>query len=188
MARALRHFDEIVAGKEVLAGLTRAVKSSKANVRTLAVRSAGALDDLDRLIDALVERKNAEVRLVAVETFRHWLESRAGNDKVLRKALLKKDYTTEETDTIMEMLDTYSARELKRPATFARLIDRLRDDRPAIRQLAHWHLVFLVPEGQRIKYDPLGSTEQQKRAYTAWKKLVPEGKLPRPPKRTTVPR
>jgi hypothetical protein len=159
------------------------LKSTTANVRALAVRSFGAIDDLDHLLNALVDSKKADVRLVAVETLRHWLESQEGNDRVLRNVLKKKAYSSEEADAIVEMLHSYSIRDLNRPATFARLIDRLRDERPAIRQLAHWHLVFLVPEGQRIKYDPLGSTEQQKRAYTAWKKLVPDGKLPRPSKR-----
>ena len=50
--------------------------------------------------------------------------------------------------------------------------------RPAVRELAAWQLYRLVPSGKDITYDPTGSAEEREQAYKAWKKLVPDGKLP----------
>ena len=62
--------------------------------------------------------------------------------------------------------------------TYEALIAYVKHPRPAVRELAHWHLTRLVPEGNRIKYDPAGPTEEQERAFKEWKKRVPDGKLP----------
>jgi hypothetical protein len=49
--------------------------------------------------------------------------------------------------------------------------------------LAHWHLVRIVPEGLSIPYDPVGDSDQIEHGADLWKKLIPEGSLPRPPKK-----
>jgi hypothetical protein len=73
------------------------------------------------------------------------------------------------------------------PETYSLLIDNLRHDRLAIRELAFWHLRRLVPAGQSIRYDPAGSSEQRERAFEQWKKLVPDGKLPPQPPQPPMP-
>ncbi len=36
-----------------------------------------------------------------------------------------------------------------------------------------------MPEGRDIKYDPTGSKEELEAAYKAWKKLIPDGEVPK---------
>jgi len=70
---------------------------------------------------------------------------------------------------------------LEKPETFELLIAYLRHDKPAIRELASWHLYRLVPASKDIAYDPSGTADDREKAYKAWKKLVPTGELPRSP-------
>jgi hypothetical protein len=56
--------------------------------------------------------------------------------------------------------------------------DYLTHDKLAIRQLAHMRLSMLVPEGQRISYDPTGQLSQRERGYEEWRKLLSAGKPP----------
>jgi len=53
-------------------------------------------------------------------------------------------------------------------------------EKPAIRQMAYVALLTLVPDGQKIVYDPLGDIELRERGYADWKKAVQNYK---PPKR-----
>jgi hypothetical protein len=39
-------------------------------------------------------------------------------------------------------------------------------------------LTRLVPDGNKISYDPAGGDEDQERAVKEWKRLVPDGKVP----------
>ena len=71
-----------------------------------------------------------------------------------------------------------SPRDLKRPATFDSLITSLNHDKPLIRELARAHLYRLVPRGKTIAYDAASTPAVRMRAQTAWRKLIPRGKLP----------
>jgi hypothetical protein len=58
------------------------------------------------------------------------------------------------------------------------LIDYLKSDNQAVRGLAQWHLRRLVPAGRNIYFNPGGSVAERQKAFDAWKKLVPDGKMP----------
>jgi hypothetical protein len=51
------------------------------------------------------------------------------------------------------------------------------------RELARWHLVRLVPEGASIKYDAAAPEAERLQAIAEWRRLVPPGELPPPPKK-----
>ena len=68
------------------------------------------------------------------------------------------------------------------PETYEVLIDYLIHEKPAIRNLAAWHLVRLVPQGKSIPYKPDGTSADAETTHAAWKKLVPGGQLPPPRK------
>ncbi len=185
-AKAVRAVDELAVrmrGKEVKAGLLALLKSNSPFLRTLTVRCLGALDDLPALVNALTEPKNADVRQMAIADLRHWMAARADNQATLHDALVRRTgLTTGQADQVMKLLYSFPGKALHQPATYSRLIADLKSDTPLVRELAHWHLVRLVPAGQKIKYDPLGSAAEQRRAFGEWKKLVPEGTLPKAPK------
>jgi hypothetical protein len=179
--KGLKKLSREMSGKKVEVGLLEALKSKDPVQRVLAVRSLGAINNLSDLLDGLVDER-PEVRQAAIEDLRHWIGLHWENDLNLHEILTKKkDYTRRQATAIMELLHSYSNKAQREPATYARLIDYLRQDKPAIRVLAHWHLVRLVPGGDRIKFDPLDDDHLDK-AYDAWKELVPEGGLPKAPK------
>jgi hypothetical protein len=60
------------------------------------------------------------------------------------------------------------------------LINYLDHSKLAVRQLALWHLVRLVPEGKAIGYDPAAPAAVRQKAIKEWRQLIPEGKLPQP--------
>jgi hypothetical protein len=184
MIKALDELSTQLRGTKVAAALAEAGRSRSPSMRVLALRCQTAINDLSHVLDALVDPDHREVREVAIEELRHWSGLRAENDLVLHDLLIKrKKYTARQADVIMGLLHTFSAGDLARPETFSRLIDYLHQDATAIRELAHWHLVRLVPAGRRIVFDATGDAKSLERAYKAWKELVPEGSLPRLPKK-----
>jgi hypothetical protein len=180
MLVALKEFSTIMSGKKADVGLLNALGANDVLKRILAVRSFGAIDDLDRLLDGL-EDLGGVVREATIADLRHWIGLHWQNDLVLYDALRKKHYSKGEAHTIMELLHSFSDKERGHPETYETLIGYLRQSNKPIRALAYWHLVRLVPWGRAIPYDPMGDSQQVERAYQEWKKLVPDGKLPKPP-------
>jgi hypothetical protein len=158
--------------------LQKALAEGDTEGRVLAVYSAGACDDLPLLLTALRDAKHAEVRDAAVAALRHWIGSAAGQDLKLYETLVKADYRPGQAETILQLLHTFAAPDLGRPETYETLIDYLKHDKLAIRQLAHWHLARLVPQGRDINFNAAGSAEERARALEAWRRLVPAGQLP----------
>jgi hypothetical protein len=82
----------------------------------------------------------------------------------------------------MELLHSFGEDDLARPEVYQTLIDYLEHDRLAVRGLAYWHLIRLVPEGKAFGYAPLEAKEKREGAIAKWRKLIPEGKMPPKPK------
>ena len=89
-------------------------------------------------------------------------------------------YRESEAAIIMELLHSPSREQVQTPAFWAYLIDKLRHDKLAIRELAFFHLRHLLgePGGKRSRYNTSDPPDGLQRGYEAWKKLIPEGKLP----------
>ena len=58
---------------------------------------------------------------------------------------------------ILQLLFGFSPEDLTQPETYEVLIDYLAHEKPAIRNLAAWHLVRLVPQGKSIAFKPNGT-------------------------------
>jgi hypothetical protein len=181
MINALKELSGSMTGDQVEVALLAALRSDNRFKRVVAVRCFGALDDLANLMDGLID-ENSLVRESAVEVLRHWIALHADHEWKLHTFLIsKKGFSRGEATSVLELLHSYSDRQRAQPATYARLIDYLRQDNAAIRVLAHWHLVRMVPWGFNIRYDPLGDSDVIERGADTWKKLIPEGSLPKPP-------
>jgi hypothetical protein len=147
--------------------------------RRLGVLLSGALDDLPRLAKVLNQPGHQDMWDVAVVALRHWLGREPGQDLKLYDGLIKLGTKEVQAESIIEFLHGFSEADLDRPETYQMLIDYLVSDRLALRGLAHWHLIRLVPKADEVPYDPAGSMEELKKARDAFKKLLPPGKLPR---------
>ncbi len=147
-------------------------------MRRGAVYGMAALDQLGGLTEAL-GHKAPDVRETAVVALRHWIGRGAGQDLKLYDFLQKSEkFSPAHAEAAVDLLHSYGDVDLRKPETYEVLIAYLRHPRPAVRELASWHLYRLVPAGKDIAYDPAGPAEGGEAAYKAWKNLVPTGQLP----------
>ena len=148
-----------------------------------AVLSLAAINDIDRVIQALEEPRQAEARNAAVTALRHWIGDAAGRDRRLYQFLMDRPrYSKAQAATVLQLL--HNALSAGEPDTYETLIAYLRHEKLAIRALAWWQLSHLVPEDIAVPYDPAASPDARAKAYTAWKKAIPSGSLPsRKPKK-----
>ncbi len=178
MQMALDELSKMLSSRAVDVGLTEALKESDPYHRRLAIRCLGALGDLSKLVAALGNDRQLDMRLAAIETLRHWLGLRAGQDQRLAEVLVnQKQYTPGQAETVLQLLHGFSAEQWRDLTTRATLVEYLNHDKLAIRQCAHALLTSLAPEGQKIPYDPAGQPEQRHFGYQQWKKLINDPKL-----------
>jgi hypothetical protein len=157
--------------------LVEDMNSSRPATQRLAVLSLGAIDNLPHLLDAL-ESDKREVREGAVAALRHWLGRGPGQEQKLRQALEDKRYNPDQAETALQLLHTFSNDDRGKKQTYEMLIDYLKHDQAAVRQLASWHLARLVPEGGKILYNPVGPAKERQDAFDQWRKLLADGSLP----------
>jgi len=157
------------------------LQATSSSTRVLAVRCLGAIDEVARVLEALRDEKNSDVRIEAIAVLRHWLGRNKDHYDQLGKLLLAKMYSEIEKEYILQLLHGFTDQNLSDPETYAALIQYLNHNQLAIRQLASWRLTSLVPTGRKITYDPAGGIDQRNQAIAEWKRLIPEGKLPARP-------
>ena len=165
--------------------LRAALASPELLERKGAVVETGALDDLPGLLIAMGDPKHAEVRGLAVIVARTWLGRGKGQSAKFHEALLKEGYTATQARNALYLLDGIEPDKLRQPATYDILIQALNHGKAPMRQLAHWHLVRLVPGGDKIAYDPAAPEAERLQAILQWRRLVPEGELPAAPTKKT---
>ncbi len=167
---------------ELLAGAAKDKDAVRAALtRQIVITASAALDDVDRVIDALDNTKYADLRRSAVVGLRHWIGSAPGRDEVLYERLVDGfGYTKTQAETVMQLL--HSPFQADQPETYEALIAYLRHSKLAVRELALWHLQRLAPSCRDIPYDAAASAPEREKAYQEWKKRIPAGELPPPPK------
>jgi hypothetical protein len=167
--------------------LEESLTRDRPSARRLAVYGLGALDNLSKLLDVLAdqEEQSAGMRDAAIVSLRHWIARRSDHDKILYEYLLNsKRFKEREAITTMQLLHDPQEEQLKGPEGWSFLIFCIKDKKPIIRELAYWHLIRLIPgTGQnRARFYPGGGdSDKPERAYQEWKKLVPEGTIPKGP-------
>jgi hypothetical protein len=163
--------------KNIDVAIAEAKNSPDPQSRVLALRGLGAMGNYASLLDCLADDKHAEVRIVAIGELRHLLGLSAKNGDKLRQALRQKNYSDGQSQTILQLLHGIAPQDWPNPTVRAIVVDYLKHDKLAIRQLSHTLLLALQPdEGRKIAYDPAGDSESRERGYEAWKKLVLGGK------------
>jgi hypothetical protein len=152
----------------------------------LAVRSLGALDSVKDLINVLDDsEKPPALRAEAISTLRHWIGRSAGQENRLYDPKTRSGVLTEggkltpsEAAIFVELLHTPGDEQLNSPAFWAYLIDKLKHEKLAIRELAYFHLRRWVPESPMIRYNTAAEPEARLAGYKMWKDFIPDGKLP----------
>jgi hypothetical protein len=145
----------------------------------VALVTLGGLDDLDTLGKSLVAAKTLDQWEFGITVLRHWLGRSRGQDQRYYEILTTtRGYSSGQAQIIVQLLFGFSGDDLMQPETYEVLIDYLIHEKPAIRNLAAWHLVRLVPQGKSIPFKPDGTAAEAEATYAAWKKLIPSGRLP----------
>jgi hypothetical protein len=176
---ALATFRRLAAEKGIGEAVDQMVRSDDPAQRKVAVYLMGALDDLPRLGEAMSTTRYPDVWDTGVLALRHWIGRGPGQDQKLYQALVeRRDYKPAEAATVLQLLHSFGEDDLAQPETFQLLLNELTSDKLAIRGLAYWHLMRLVPAGKQLGYDPLAPKEERDRAAKEWKKLIPPGQLP----------
>jgi hypothetical protein len=167
---------------DIALGETRNEKKPASHI--LAIRCLAAVDEIKQLMDILGDETDALGRDVANLSLRHWIAQKPDNELILYRTLHEKmAYSPLQAEVVLELLHLFPPEARQRPFTYEKLIFNLTDKKLAIRYLSYWHLANLVPDGARaIRYDPAGDKELLANAQKEWKKLIPDGKLPPPPK------
>ena len=141
--------------------------------------AAAAADDLPRMSRTLVESADPAVWDFGVIVFRHWLGRGPGQDRRLFQFLTDtRKYDPVSAATVIDLLAGFSPAERNRAETYDILVEYLQHDKPAVRNLAQWHLVRLVPAGKAIPFRPNAGKDELTAAYKEWRKLIPAGTLP----------
>jgi hypothetical protein len=168
---ALSPLSTELSGSAVDTGLLNALKpSNDVQVRRLAVRAAGAMDDLQRVID-LLQDKDLDVRRAAVETLRIWIAGGWDHDYKLFDTL-QTIYTRPESEIIMSLLHYYSPDQDRDPALHAALCQYLVHKKVAIRELAHDYLLRIRPDGIKIGYSAVAPEADVRQRAAVWQAFM----------------
>lgn len=178
---SLDQLHELLAAKGLDGAITELLNSDDRRLHRLAVSTLAATDQLERLALILTQGKHADAWDAAVPALRHWLGRAPGQDQKLYRALLARGFPAGQAATVLQGLHSFGDADLARPELYELLIDYLTHDRLAIRGLAYWHLVRLVPEGKSIGYDPFAPKEAREQAARRWRELIPTGTVPQKP-------
>jgi hypothetical protein len=177
----LKNTEASEAFAELLSSAAKDKNKKRASMtRQLVIFAAAAVDDVDRVVDALSDTTHADMRKTAVVSLRHWIGIDQEHNQKLYQVLLAKGYTKGASQTIMQLL--HSPFDPEQPETYETLIAYLQHGDLAVRVLAYWHLSRLAQAGRNIPYDPAGSAADRAAAVKEWKKLIPSGELPPAPK------
>jgi hypothetical protein len=140
---------------------------------------AGAMDDLPRVFGVLLNSTHADTHEQAILVVRHWLGRRPGQVKRFEDALLASHKLTPvQARNVLQLFLGFNAEERREPNTYEVLLHYLAHKNQAIRTLAHWHLVRLVPAGKNIDFDAAGPEAARQQAVERWHELIPDGQLP----------
>jgi hypothetical protein len=153
--------------------------SDNPNERRTGINSAAAIDRLDLIGDVLMKTQNQDVWDNTALALRNWLGRGPGQDQRFYEFLVKeRNCTPAHAEIILQLTRGFGDDDLACPDCYEMLIDYLKHEKQAIRGFAQWHLHRLVPAGRDIKFNPAGPPEEWEKAYKAWKKLIPDGKMP----------
>src|SRR5262249_19353536 len=139
-------------GEELLAAAAKDKDKARASMtRQLVVSAQAALDNVEKVVQALADPKHPDMRKTAVLSLRHWLGAARGRDQILYDTLRGDlEYSRAEAETVMELL--HSPFDPGQPETYETLIGYLKHGRMSVRELAAWHLYRLAPAGRDIDY------------------------------------
>jgi hypothetical protein len=158
------------------------LNSKDTAARRLGLILCGATDDLERLTQEAGGTSDRDTWDFGVTVLRHWLGRGPGQQQKLYQYLTDaRGFTPTEGATVVRLLNGFTAESRTKPELYDVLIEYLRHDKVALRNLAAWHLFRLAPDVKGIPFQPNGSKDDFVAAYNGWRAAIPAGTVPKPP-------
>lgn len=184
LARIEQFRQLVLEEKNVISAVRKILASDDKERRQKAPVIAGAFDALDILAETLEASNDIQVWENAVIALRHWLGRGPRQDQILYQLMIrhpKKKMLPAHAQTLIQLLHGFDEETQNNPILYDGLIHLLTHDRLGIRGLAAWHLhhLAIAPD---IPFNPLADAKEQEKIQQAWRKLIPDGKLPPEPK------
>jgi hypothetical protein len=144
------------------------VRDRRAHVAELAVATLGLTQNIPQLLRAL-QADHDGARLAAIVALREWLPRSAENAAILRDELARY-YRNDEIEPLNELLWGYRTEDFRVPDVSTRLIDWLRHDDLAIRELALYQI--RAGANRATDYHPLAPVVQREAAIKRLEEVV----------------
>jgi hypothetical protein len=169
-------------GKSVDLALAEIAQDASRAARALAVLGQGAVGRMPSLLDALEEPQFPDARAAAAAALAQFAARQPGNDQQVYELLLaRRGYADRQAEQALWLLHGFDEAQLNNPATYERLIDALRSEQAAVRELAAWRLRLIDPEGAaQARFSATDPEPAREKAVGEWQRRIPPGKLPPP--------
>lgn len=170
---------QTLGAKDVAVALKQLLAKDDVVSRQTAVVAAGAIDDLVTISQGLEDEKHKEVREMAILVLRHYVgRGEKEMENLFRFLTGTAKRTPVQASLLLELLLGFTQEQRYQPATYDVLLRLLDHPRLGVRELAHWHLVRLVPLETPIAYNAAGSEKDRQESLRRWREAIPEGELP----------
>jgi len=156
---------EFISDRTISQSIGPVVSDRRAGISELAVKTLSLLDQYPYLVTAL-QSDHQESRLAAIHGLRAWL----GEDPDVHGALLPEElskvFRNENVATLTRLLWGYGIQDARNPEISRQLIDWMKDDQLAIRQLAFEFVSRTV--GKTYDYLPIAPPAERRAALGRW--------------------
>ena len=156
--------------------------------RIIAIYGMAAIDELEKMFIIIRSSKQEDVVDEGIIALRHYLGRAPGVDQAFYKFLMSHQINNQpvfkpsQAEALIDLVYGFNEEQKAQPTTYSYLLKQLSNKRQAFRGLAIWHLERLVPDGQKIGYDPTDEESARELSIKKWRdKLTELKKLPEPP-------
>lgn len=145
------------------------VADRRAGISELAVKTLSLIDDHNFLTEALLS-DHQESRLAAIHSLRMWLNQNPVLNKELLREELAQSVREESVPVFEKLIWGFSPQDAQDPEVSRQMIDWMKDDQVAIRQLA-FEFVSRVT-GRSYDYLPIAPLVQRRSALSRWEEFL----------------
>ncbi len=136
-------------------------------IAELATRVLALGQRYESLVTILARSQHEESRTEAIAGLRVWLPRETEN-RTLMMTSLEKTFTPGTADVVYSLLWGYDEEDARQPDISRRLVDGLRHEHVAVRELSIYWISNLT--GQRLGYRPLAVLATREQSVTSWER------------------
>ncbi len=145
------------------------VADRRAGISELAVKTLSLIDDHNFLTEALFS-DHQESRLAAIHSVRMWLNQNPVQNKELLREELAQSVREESIPVYEKLIWGFSSQDARDPEVSRQMIDWMKDDQVAIRQLA-FEFVSSVT-GRSYDYLPMAPLSERRSSLSRWEDFL----------------